>query len=192
MDADVTGRVVGQPRWHGHPYNRAALYRLVEMLSVLPRGLRLGLARRVGQLAPRFLPVERRAIRKALGSITGAAGGRLDELTAALSSQAEALSMLNHHDGRVGHVDADLDHRRCHQDLGFVGGKRGHRLVLRRTGHAPMQQADDTFAEGLRQVRMTLLGRRELGFLVALDQRADPVDLRPFGYVGADALDNVR
>ena len=84
MDADVTGRVVGQPRWHGHPYNRAALYRLVEMLSVLPRGLRLGLARRVGQLAPRFLPVERRAIRKALGSITGASAGELDELTVTL------------------------------------------------------------------------------------------------------------
>ena len=84
MDADVTGRVVGQPRWHGHPYNRAALYRLVEMLSVLPRGLRLGLARRVGQLAPRFLPVERRAIRKALGSITGASASGLDELTVTL------------------------------------------------------------------------------------------------------------
>jgi Kdo2-lipid IVA lauroyltransferase/acyltransferase len=83
MDAEVTGRV-GQPRWHGHPYNRAGLYRLVETLSILPRGVRLGLARRVGQVAPRLLPVERRAIRKALGTITAASAGRLDELTVAL------------------------------------------------------------------------------------------------------------
>jgi lauroyl/myristoyl acyltransferase len=74
--------VSGPPRWHGHPYNRAALYRLAETLSVVPRGLRLMLARQVGRLAPRFLPAERRAIRKALGLITGASAGRLDELTA--------------------------------------------------------------------------------------------------------------
>jgi lauroyl/myristoyl acyltransferase len=74
----------GQPRWHGHPYNRAALYRLVEALSVLPRGLRLSLARQVGRLAPRFLPSERRAIREALALITRASGGSLDDLTVAL------------------------------------------------------------------------------------------------------------
>ena len=83
MVPEATARV-GQPRWHGHPYNRAGLYRLVETLSVLPRALRLSVARRVGQVAPRFLPVERRAIRKALGAITGASAGRLDELTVAL------------------------------------------------------------------------------------------------------------
>jgi lauroyl/myristoyl acyltransferase len=42
----------------------------------------LTLARQVGRLAPRFLPVERRAIRKSLALITGASAGRLDELTA--------------------------------------------------------------------------------------------------------------
>jgi len=50
-----------RPRWHGHPYNRAGLYRLAEALSVLPRGLRLALARQVARLAPPLLPVERRA-----------------------------------------------------------------------------------------------------------------------------------
>ena len=72
------------PRWYGHPYNRAALYRLAEAVSVMPRGLRLTLARQIGRLAPRFLPVEQRAIRKALGLITGASAARLDELTAAV------------------------------------------------------------------------------------------------------------
>lgn len=84
MDTDLAGSVPRQPRWHGHPYNRAVLYRLVETLSVLPRGLRLGMARQVGRLAPPFLPVERQAIRKALGLITGASARRLDELTVAL------------------------------------------------------------------------------------------------------------
>jgi lauroyl/myristoyl acyltransferase len=81
-DATLTERGFGRPRWHGHRYNRASLYWLAETLSVLPRGLRLTLARQVGRLAPRFLPVERRAVRKTLGVVTGAAGGRLDELTA--------------------------------------------------------------------------------------------------------------
>jgi Kdo2-lipid IVA lauroyltransferase/acyltransferase len=78
----VTRRVSGGPRWHGHAYNRASLYRLAEMLSVMPRGLRLSLARQVGWIALRVLPVERRAIQKALELVTGASGDRLDKLTA--------------------------------------------------------------------------------------------------------------
>jgi lauroyl/myristoyl acyltransferase len=81
-DAALTERVSGRPRWHGHRYNRASLYWLAETLSIIPRPLRLTLARQLGRLAPRFLPVERRAIRKTLGLVTGASGGRLDELTA--------------------------------------------------------------------------------------------------------------
>jgi lauroyl/myristoyl acyltransferase len=84
-NAELTAEPVpGQPRWYGHPYNRAGIYRLAEALSVLPRGLRLALARHVGRLAARVLPVERRAIRKALGLITGASAGRLDDLTVAV------------------------------------------------------------------------------------------------------------
>jgi lauroyl/myristoyl acyltransferase len=80
----LTESVPGQPRWYGHPYNRARFYRLAETLSVVPRGLRLTLARQIGRLAPRFLPAERRAIRKALGLITGATPEALDELTGAV------------------------------------------------------------------------------------------------------------
>jgi lauroyl/myristoyl acyltransferase len=81
-DSTLTERVPGRPRWHGHRYNRASVYWLAETLSVVPRGLRLSVARQVARLALRFLPVERRAIRKTLGLVTGASGGRLDELTA--------------------------------------------------------------------------------------------------------------
>src|SRR5688572_15895520 len=82
IDTKLSEPVSGRPRWHGHSYNRAGLYRLAEALSVAPRGVRLTLARQIGRLAPRFLPVERRAIRKTLGLITGASAGGLDELTA--------------------------------------------------------------------------------------------------------------
>jgi lauroyl/myristoyl acyltransferase len=84
IDAKLSEPVSGRPRWHGHSYNRASLYRLAETLSVVPRGLRLTLARQIGRLAPRLLPAERHAIRKALGLITGASAGQLDALTAGL------------------------------------------------------------------------------------------------------------
>lgn len=80
---DVGGQpAVARPRWYGHPYNRASVYRLAEALGRIPRGLRLVLARRLGELAPRFLPAERAAVREALTVVTGATGPRLDELTA--------------------------------------------------------------------------------------------------------------
>jgi len=72
------------PRWHAHAYNRAAFYRLGEALGWIPRGVRLALARRLGRLAPRFLPAERAVVRKTLAIVTGASGRRLDELTARL------------------------------------------------------------------------------------------------------------
>src|ERR1700693_661534 len=55
-----------RPRWYGHPYNRAGLYRLAEALGWAPRGLRLAVARRFGAIAPRFLPAERAAVRTTL------------------------------------------------------------------------------------------------------------------------------
>jgi lauroyl/myristoyl acyltransferase len=80
----VTARVEpgqGPPRWYAHPYNRAALYRVAAAAHRLPRGARLGIARRAGRLAARLLPVERAVIRRALAQMTGATGARLDALT---------------------------------------------------------------------------------------------------------------
>ncbi len=77
---DGGGRDV-RPRWYEHPYNRAALYRLAEVLGSIPRPARLRLARTVGRLAPRVLPAERAAVRGALARITGARGPRLQRLT---------------------------------------------------------------------------------------------------------------
>ena len=71
----------GAPRWYWHPYNRAMLYRLAGMLSGLPRGGRLALARTLGGLTPRWLPAERAAVRVMLERVTGATGAKLDALT---------------------------------------------------------------------------------------------------------------
>jgi len=69
------------PQWYAHPYNRAELYRLTAAMGWLPRRMRLGLARRVGHLAPTFLPAERAVVRRTLAVMTGASGRKLDRLT---------------------------------------------------------------------------------------------------------------
>ncbi len=69
------------PRWYSHPYNRAEFYRLAAALGWLPRPLRLRLARGLGSLASRLLPIERGVVRATLGRVTGATGPRLDALT---------------------------------------------------------------------------------------------------------------
>jgi len=80
----LTGTALPPPRWHFHSYNRAALYRIAEALSIVPRGARLALARGLGRLAPRFLPREQLAVRRALEVITGASGARLARLAASV------------------------------------------------------------------------------------------------------------
>jgi lauroyl/myristoyl acyltransferase len=76
-----SGPVLERPRWYGHAYNRAALYRLAEALGWMPRGPRLALARSLGRLALGWLPAERVAVSRTLAAVTGASGPRLATLT---------------------------------------------------------------------------------------------------------------
>lgn len=69
------------PRWYWHPFNRVVAYRLAGGLDRLPRRWRLALARRLGTLARRRMPVESAAVRATLATVTGASGARLDALT---------------------------------------------------------------------------------------------------------------
>ena len=58
--------------------------------------------------------------------------------------QAEALRMFDHHQRRIRHVDADLDHRRRDQHMHFAARERiHHRLLFRRlhAGRAPGRRA---------------------------------------------------
>ena len=77
----LTGTALPASRWYSHSYNRAALYRIAEALSVAPRAARLALARGLARRAPRFLPREHLAVRQALEVMTGASGARLDRLS---------------------------------------------------------------------------------------------------------------
>ena len=55
--------------------------------------------------------------------------------------QAEPLSAFDEHDGRVGHVDAHLDHGRRDQHVELTIAKRAHDCVLVGRPHATVQQS---------------------------------------------------
>jgi lauroyl/myristoyl acyltransferase len=109
--------VARPPRWHSHAFNRGDLYRLAAGLGWLPRRARLGLARRIGRLAPRLMPAERAAVRQTLARVTGATGARLDALTVRtftdfamcfsdlVSTNRGPAGQLNSRVGRVEGVD---------------------------------------------------------------------------------------
>ena len=79
----TSNRPARRPRWYSHAYNRANFYRVAAGFAWLPRRARLSLARQVGRLAPRWMPLERAAIRNTLARVTGATGSRLEALTVA-------------------------------------------------------------------------------------------------------------
>ena len=56
--------------------------------------------------------------------------------------EAEALGVLDHHQRRVRHVDADLDHRRRDQHRHLPAGEERHHRRLLGRRHAAVQQAD--------------------------------------------------
>ena len=104
--------------------------------------------------------------------------------------QAETLGVLDHHDRRLGHVDADLDHRGGDQDLGFALRKGLHRRVLVAALHLAVDEAD-VVAEEFAQIFGAILRRREIAVFAALDQRADPIDPRARPYRAAEAGDDL-
>jgi lauroyl/myristoyl acyltransferase len=77
----TSDRPAQRPRWYSHAYNRADFYRLAARLGWMPRPARLLLARRLGRLAKRRMPVELAAVRNTLARVTGATGSRLEALT---------------------------------------------------------------------------------------------------------------
>ena len=77
---------------------------------------------------------ERRAVEEQAGGALAAAPDAPAELVQL--RQPEALGVLDHHDRRVGHVDADLDHRRGDEDRDVAGAKALHRRVLLGRLHA--------------------------------------------------------
>ena len=99
--------------------------------------------------------------------------------------EAEALGVLDDHHRRLGHVDADFDDGRGHEDRDFAGGEALHRRIALLAGKAPVHEAG-LAGKALREVGMALGRRGEVGFNRFLDQRADPIDTRAFADRAAD------
>src|SRR5690349_11694141 len=106
--------------------------------------------------------------------------------------EAEALGVLYHHQGRVGHIDADFDHRGGdqHADLAADEALHGRRFFIRL--HPAVQKPNGQ----LRQLRRQLGVERDRGLQLQLfrflDQRAHPVDLTARGTQLPGALDDFR
>ena len=83
---------------------------------------------------------ERRLVEQQAGRVAGAAADAAAQLVQL--REAEALGVLDHHDGRLRHVDADLDHGGGDQQLRFAGGEARHRRVLLGALHAAVHQID--------------------------------------------------
>ncbi len=104
--------------------------------------------------------------------------------------EPEALGVLDHHHGRLRHVDADLDHRGGDQELRLAGGEALHGAVLVGALHAAVHQID-LRAEPLLERGIAFFGGGEIAVLRFLDQRADPVDAAAFVERASDRVDHL-
>ena len=105
--------------------------------------------------------------------------------------QAEALGVLDHHDGRLRHVDADLDHRGGDQELRLARREALHGAVLVGALHAAVHEIGRGRRNVALQIGEALLGGGKVGLLGFLDQRAHPIDLPAFGERAADRVDHL-
>ena len=94
--------------------------------------------------------------------------------------EAEAFGMLDHHDGGLGHVDADLDHGRGDKEPRLARGEAFHRAILLRTLHPAVNEIDRR-AEARLQIRVSFLGGGEIGHFRFFHEGTNPVDALAVG-----------
>ena len=108
----------------------------------------------------------------ALVSATSDASAELVEL-----AEAKTLSVLDHHDGRVRYVHADLDDGRRDEYLRLAGSKTLHLQVFVSGFHLAVNHRDLIFGEGLAELIETVLQVLQVEFLILFDKRIDDVYL---------------
>ena len=87
----------------------------------------------------------------------------------------EAVGVEHDHDGRVRHVDADLDDGGGHEHVEVAVAEAAHDRLLLGRRQAPVQQADAQPGERPGAEALDgLLGRGHLELVALLDQRASP------------------
>ena len=130
-------------------------------------------SRACGRLAQRLL-VEQQAGRALRAAADAAA--QLVQLR-----EAEALGMLDDHDGGVGHVDADFDHRGGDEDLGLVALEAVHHLLPWRPADMRPWTSATWSPNTCLQLGEAILGRDDVELFALLDQRRHPEGLRALG-----------
>ena len=101
--------------------------------------------------------------------------------------QAETVGILDHHERRIRHVDADLDHHRRHQHLHVARRKRRHRRFLFLCGHLPVQQRDGNVPQRAAFEHFIIRHRVDgVAFLAFFHQRAHNIRLLPCRDLFAD------
>ena len=103
--------------------------------------------------------------------------------------EPEAFRVFDDNDGRIRHVDPDLDHGGGDKNLGFAALEGLHCAVFFVGGHASVNEGD-LLPECLFQHPVPVLDRSKVDLLRLLDQRADPVDLLSFRNGGAYPADD--
>ena len=91
--------------------------------------------------------------------------------------QTEALRMLDDHDGRVGHVDPDLDYRRSNEHRNLTVTKCSHGRLALLGFHPAVHQTDLEWAQILPQPLRHCRGGLEIDLLRFFDHRIDDVHL---------------
>ena len=91
--------------------------------------------------------------------------------------EAETFSTLDHHDGCVRHVHANLYNRSSHQDLRLAGDKLLHLGILIRRFHTAMYHTYLIFRENFFECLEPLFQVLIIQLLTAFDQRINDIDL---------------
>src|SRR5262249_49368933 len=102
----------------------------------------------------------------------------------------KAFRVLDDHDRGFGHVNTDLDDRRCNKQPGLADGKAGHRRVFVRTFHAPVNKID-LVTKFLAQGVKARLGGGEVGLFRFFNQGADPIGAFAFRNYASDSVLNL-
>ena len=105
--------------------------------------------------------------------------------------EAEAFGALDHHDGGVGDVDANLDHRGGDEDAGFAGDESRHGGVLVGRRHLAVDKTHLAVAKRGAEALEAFFGCRHVDRFAFLDQRADPVGLAAFQDRLAQVVDHL-
>ena len=100
----------------------------------------------------------------------------------------EPLSTLDHHNRGIGHVNANLDDSRRHQDLRLTGDKLPHLRLLVGRLHTTMNHTNLIFGkdrlEGLEACLQVLV----IKLLIPLNQGIDHINLPPFADLLSEKL----